>query len=105
MTVNIKNQAGGYMRKVHEKAIENLTAGKQGRVARNDVITCTMADFGGLYKAWYYHENPIATIDSTGVHVNWNGYYTYSTNMRIYALCAYLGVPRPEKKEGWIKVA
>ena len=84
------------MRKTHERAAMNLTAGKQGRISARDRIE---------NGEWYYHSSPIAKVDGSGVYVNWHGYYTYSTNMRIYALCAYLGVPVPQKATGYIKVA
>ena len=84
------------MKKTYERAVENLMAGRQGRVGARDRIE------GG---EWYYHSSPIVKVDGDGVYVNWHGYYTYSTNMRIYALCAYLGVPAPQKAAGCIKVA
>ena len=88
------------MRKTHERAAMNLMAGKQGRISARDRIE------GG---EWYYHGSPIVKVAADGVrpkvYVNWHGWYTPSTRDRLYALCAYLGVPRPEKKEGWIRVA
>jgi hypothetical protein len=97
------------MRKVHKKAIHLLWSGVTGRPGPNDeVVTVNencMDGYTESVKVWKYHGNIIAKVDSSGkLHVNWHGYYTHSTNERIYALCGYLGLSRPKKARGFVEV-
>lgn len=81
------------MRKTFERALALLTIGKSGRVSRSDIIEY----IPGHTVRWKYHGNTIVECDANGIKVDWCGWYTISTAMRIYALCEYLGAPRPEK--------
>jgi len=92
------------MRKVHEKAIKMLLETRPGVAGPRDTVMWVQRHPRPEHMFWLYHGNIIARFDSEGVAVNWQGWFTYSTSMRIKALCDYLGVARPKQQEGWIQL-
>jgi len=84
------------MRKIHEKAIRAFL-GKESMKSARDTVA------GGC---WFYHGNLIAKLTEEGVMINWCGWFgAPSTTQRIYGLCDYINAVRPNKADGWIKVA
>jgi len=94
------------MRKVCEKSIRLFLERKNGKTSRSDhIVTVTCSD-GSKITLWRYHLNCIACLNDEGIFINWQGYsHAQSTRERIYAICNYVNADRPEKKEGWIKIA
>jgi len=90
------------MRKVHKEAVERFMAGEPGVVGPRDRIVATR---NKDIAAWEYHGSAIVKRDTGGVYVSYCGWFTPSTRDRLYAICDYLGVPRPVKTDGYIKVA
>ena len=87
------------MLKTHLQAIENLKAGKAGRVGRRDRVSVLES-----IRLWEYHDSVIVQVNSGGIWVNWHGWFTVSTTARIYALCDYLRISRIKKADGSIKL-
>ena len=74
------------MRKVHKAAVKMLVNNRYGKPGKNDYIY----KHDGMF-TWIYHHNAIAREINEGVfQVNWCGWFTQSTTLRIYALTDYL---------------